>query len=390
MTLQSDSLKTTSRWHVLACVICLVAIVDVVPVFSAQDSTPNVKLFTGKKASDSLQRLRSVALQSVPLSDVIADLQTSLQFAIVLDHRIDPQQPITLASGLVNSREVLRRVAETVGADVTFTDRFAVVGPSDSVMRLRTVMELRRKELQALRTKLGSKSYQLWFDDIEAGWPDLMQPDRFVVEQIQAAGMTRKPESQLPHDLWRSQQLPPLNLIQRLSVVVNQFDLTFRVDGTGMIEIVPVEENPTVRRRMRIPADRREAVESLLQTTKPSVEVSWSGSRLTLVGRIELMEAVESAIRNEEASNVQEGLKTQLFTMSIPAGSTISRVIESLKVTGISIRIQGLKQPQLAQYLQTKVELDAQRMLGAEFFPALLQVDGGTVQVEGKYVLIQF
>ena len=76
--------------------------------------------------------------------------------------------------------------------------------------------------------------------------------------------------------------------------------------------------------------------------------------------------------------------------MSIPAGSTIGQVVESLKVSGISIRIEGLNSQQLEGYLQTEVQLDARRMPGSEFFSALLQVDGGAVQVRKTDVLVQF
>lgn len=389
-TVQSDFSKRTSRCHHGVRVIGVLAVALAMSASSAQDSIPGEKFLTGKNAQDSLQRMRSATLQGVPLSDAIADLQRSLQYAIVLDHRVDPEQPVTLTTGLVDSQEMLRQVAQAVGADVAFTDRFAAVGPPDSVSRLRTVVELRRNEVRGLRTKLGTKTYQLWFNLSGAGWPDLMRPDRFLTQQIQAAEMTRQPGFQVPHDLWRSQQLPPLDLIDRLTVVLNQFDQTFQVDENGGVEITPVEQNPTVRRRMRIPADRREAVESLLRDQVPEVEAIWSGSRVTLQGRIELMEAVEGVIRNKDSSQTQEGLKTQLFTMSIPVGSTVSRVIESLKASGISIRIRGLSELQRQKYLQKRVQLDARRMPGAEFFPALLKADGGTVQVEDDSVVIQF
>ncbi|MEP3481863.1 MAG: hypothetical protein ABJZ55_21650 [Fuerstiella sp.] len=389
-TVKSDPLNLASLWAVVTYALCLLTIAGAAPHCLAQNSNQNVSFLTGKKTAQSLQRLRSVTLQAVPLADVLADLQASLQYAIVLDHRVDPQQPITLTTGLVNSREVLHQVAQAAHVDVSFAERFAAMGPSDSVSRLRTVMELRRTEVRALRAKLDSKTYQLWFDEGESGWLDLMQPNRFVTEQVEAAGMACQMGEKIPHDLWRAQQLPSLDLVQRLTVVLNQFDLTFQVDEKGVVQILPVDQFPTLSRRIRVPKERRSAVEALLQATELPHQTSWSGSRLTLQATIELAEAVEAVIRNEEEKSVvEEGLKTQLFTMSIPAGSTVSRVIESLKASGISIRMEGGNSPQRQAYLQSKVQLDAKRMVGAEFFPALFQVNGGTVQVEGKYVLIQ-
>lgn len=389
-TVQSDYLSSAFRWRDVAVVLCMTAFVFAMPLCSAQQATPKAELFTGTRALESLQRPRSVTLQAVPLLDAITNLQNRMQYAIILDRRIDPRQPITLATGLVNSKDVLRQVAEAAKAKVVFADGFAVVGPAESVSKLRTVMELRRNEVRSLRSKLGPAKYQSWFDEVGAGWPNLMQPQRFVVEQIQMAKATPEQSAELPHDLWRAQQLPALNLIQRLSIVLNQFDQTFRIEENSVVKLVPVEENPTVRRRFRVPNDRREAVEALLQRHQPSADATWSGSRMTLRGRVELMEAVESAIRNKTVSNNQQGLKTQLFSMSIPAGSTIFRVVESLKASGVTIRIQGLNLRRREEYLQTKIQMDAERMPGAEFFPALLKADGGTVKVEQDFVLIQF
>lgn len=390
LSAQSDFSSLACRCYVVMGAMYLAPFLGVVAADPVQERRLDVELLTGKQAQESLDRKRSATLQAVPLLDAISDLQASLQYAIILDHRIDPDQPITLATGMVDSREVLRGIAQAAGADVAFADRFAVVGPPASVDRLRTVLEIRRSEVRALRKKLSSQVYGLWFDDVGAGWPSLMQPDYFVTQQIQMAGMTRQSGFELPYDAWRSQQLPGLDLVERLTVVLNQFGRTFQVAENGTVSIMPVEENPTVRRRVRIPTDRRSAVESFLQNQDPAVAASWSGNRVTLQGRIELIESVERIVRDQEAGAQKEGLKTQLFTMSIPAGSTIGQVVESLKVSGISIRIEGLNSQQLEGYLQTEVQLDARRMPGSEFFSALLQVDGGAVQVRKTDVLVQF
>lgn len=354
----------------------------------AQPDLADAEVLAGAEAVQSLGRLRSVVLKDVPFGDAVSDLQTNLRYAIVVEHMIDPGQPVTLVTGLVKSDELLRQLAASIGADVSFTENYAVVGRPESVGRLRTVLELRRTELRSMRTKLDADVYRRCFEPAGSGWPNLMRPNEYVRQQIQSVGLTVSEEQLLPHDLWKAQSLPAVEFVERMTVVLNQYDLTFQIDDVGRVIFIPVEERPSVRRRVRVPSDRRMAVESLLKA-EPSVQAAWVGSRVTLDGTVEMIEAVEGVIRNESTTATKEDLRTQGFTMSIPHGSTVLQVVESFRAQGVEIRIQGASDAVRQHFLQRKVQLNAERMLGAEFFPTLLKENGVTVRVEADYVLIQ-
>lgn len=360
------------------------------PLCSAQTDSPDVGLLTGTEARESLRQLRSVTLKSVPFAQAVSNLQQSLRYAIVVDHTIDPDQPMTLATGLLQSDQLLRRLAVSIGADVSFTDHFAFVGRPESVKRLRTIMELRRTDLRLLRTKLSSDVYRRCFEQSGNGWPDLMRPDRYVREQVLAVGLKLPDSETLPHDLWRSQTLPALEFVERVTVVLNQFDLTFSVSDEGDVRLVPVDERPFLRRRVRVPSDRKAIVESLLETDDSVVQANWSGSRVTIDGTVEVIERVEAMIRNETEATATSDLRTQRFTMAIPSGSTVFRVIESLKASGVDVRLEGSSENLKQQFLQQNVELEAEGMLGSEFFLALFKADGVTVSVEADHVLVKF
>ena len=48
----------------------------------------------------------------------------------------------------------------------------------------------------------------------------------------------------MPHDLWAAADLPPISLVDRLTLIAIQFDLTFKVAEHGKrLELVPVPEN---------------------------------------------------------------------------------------------------------------------------------------------------
>ena len=69
-----------------------------------------------------------------------------------------------------------------------------------------------------------------------------MRPPRDLLAQlaeqnsVEIAGLDR-----VPHDLWAAADLPPVSLIDRLTLIAIQFDLTFTVaSGDARIELVPL------------------------------------------------------------------------------------------------------------------------------------------------------
>ena len=49
---------------------------------------------------------------------------------------------------------------------------------------------------------------------------------------------------QVPHDLWAAADLPPMSLVDRLTLIAIQFDLTFTIAADGaQVELVPVPQN---------------------------------------------------------------------------------------------------------------------------------------------------
>jgi hypothetical protein len=157
------------------------------------------------------------------------------------------------------------------------------VGPSGAAARLRTLAELRREESRHAVANLR----QALFTKRRLDWDALTAPREILAklaaqERFEPLGLKT-----VPHDLWPASQLPTLTLIDRLTLVLNGFDLTFRPVGEQTIEIIEIEQPVILERRYR----RRQAPDRIDRrpSRSGSLEVRWdpAAHELVLRGRVE-------------------------------------------------------------------------------------------------------
>lgn len=356
---------------------------------SDETQTAERAWLTGNALSDQLNRPRSMTLKGVPLLSVLNDLQNSLPYAIVLDHRIDPDQPVTLATGMVPTSEAIRQIAAHAACAVSFSERFAFIGPESSAGRLRTVIQIRQAEIRAMRSRLGDDRLRRIFEEQGNGWPQLTQPASFVAQQLKDLDLPLKKGLEIPFDLWRKQRLPKTDVVERLMLILVQYDLTFQVDDDLQISFCPLEDRPAVKRRFLVPANRRDAVMEVVGRDSGESRVTWAGNRVTIEGRVEFLDAVKATVEGRDVKVATQPLTAQLFTMTIPRGTSVNQVIESLKDSGLIVEIEAGSADDERLYRRQKVQLEASQMPGAKFFPALLQVGGAEVLVQSDRIVIR-
>src|ERR1700732_4914824 len=70
-------------------------------------------------------------------------------------------------------------------------------------------------------------------------WEDLERPAEIVSRIGQQFGLTIVGLEQVPHDLWAGAAIPDATVCEALSLVLNQFDLTFeRLPGGAGVRLV--------------------------------------------------------------------------------------------------------------------------------------------------------
>jgi hypothetical protein len=185
--------------------------------------------------------------EGAPLREALQGLAKSQRLTLLLDRRVDPGRPLTASlSGPL--RGELERLAAEQKLGVALVGSVLCVGPAEAVERFPTLVTLRKQEL----SKLPAAVRTGWLKVNAAGWNDLATP-RELLEQIAKDGkFDLAGHEAIPHDLWAGAELPPLGIVERLTLVAGQFDLTFVVEENGaQVRLVPI---PATVARAKLPA----------------------------------------------------------------------------------------------------------------------------------------
>lgn len=204
---------------------------------------------SGSKAADLAssaatlaERLRTpvaVYWSGDPLRRAITTLCASHGVAVLIDRRVDPDQPVDLRSEEMTLGQVLRHVADAHGLGVTALGPVVYMGPPQATEVVRGVLRLRWNEVR----KLPADAAQRWARAQRLVWEDLSEPRELLGQLITQAGFRVVGLDRIPHDLWAGAELPPVSLVERLTLLAIQFDLTFTVSPDGKtVTLVPVPE----------------------------------------------------------------------------------------------------------------------------------------------------
>lgn len=345
-----------------------------------------------KALEEALEAPRSLQVTNVPVRQVLADLQTSTQVAILLDRRTDPSRRIDVATPYQATRQVLQAVADAVpDTAVSFGDQYVFLGPDKAVQRLRTLVEINRQSVQALRRTLDGETYRQLVAVRAVSWPDLAQPRQLIQQAADAAGLQLQNPDSVPHDLWAAADLPSMAFGDFATLVLNQFDQTFQITADGQLILIPVPPVITLQRLHRVASKQRETIAADISRLFPDLAVEWNGSQMVVQGTVEQHAEIQALLHEKPGSTMTaQGLKTRQFTMKVPAGTQFGQLLESLKSSGIAIRIEGKTQSQLQPLLQQTLEFDLQNLPGPEFFPQVFATWNAEVMVEDAEVVITF
>ena len=192
----------------------------------AADSEPWA---TGAAIGQQLAVPVSVSWTNLPLARALKSLAKAQHVAIVLDRRVDPERPITLAIDQEPLGEALEKIAGHLTLGYCQFGPVAYFGPPTIAKRLRTLAALRLDELRQLPTPVTRKLLMMR----SSHWEDLTEPKQLLEDLAAEAGVEILGIDKIPHDLWPAADLPPLSWIDRLTLIAAQFDLSFELDKAG-------------------------------------------------------------------------------------------------------------------------------------------------------------
>ncbi len=207
-------------------------------------SIPNIEfnlleLPSSQLAQAALQTESRFFWEKTPLRDGLKELSQVHGITIWIDRRIDPTQPITIATVAGDQSSTLlsrcRQIAALVGQDVGLIENVIYFGPPGVPKRLQLAAIELHDELSraAVAGSLGKTSSATLRD---FAWAELSSPLTLQqqLEQTWNIKLEANSQHELPHDLFHSGEfLQPSSLATQFTVVLGGFDLQARLSRTG-------------------------------------------------------------------------------------------------------------------------------------------------------------
>lgn len=233
-----------------------------------------------------LQRLRQQPIKlswsGVPIRDGLGDLSAAQRVAILLDRRIDAERPIDLGADRTPLDDLLGQIALAVDGGAAWLGPLAYIGPRPAAARLRTLAALRAGDARAL----PKDEQPTFLREATWHWTALAEPRNLVAELAAQANVAIEPLALISHDLWPAADLPALTWTDRLTLVANEFDLTFEfVDGSH-VRLVPVQ-GPVVIERDYPGGKEPDKLARRWRELAPDAQVSIARGKLVVRGRLE-------------------------------------------------------------------------------------------------------
>ncbi|HOA53409.1 MAG: STN domain-containing protein [Thermogutta sp.] len=316
----------------------------------------------------------------VPLREGLLRLGRTHQVAIVLDRRCDPDQELTLTVRDRPLREVIAAIAEACGVQSVVVSPIVYVGPPEAVQRLESLMVARRQEALKLG-KVGLAGLR----PLAVSWPRLTTPRQLVTLWLQEANWRLTNPDEILHDLWPEGSLPPLTLVDRLTLVLAQFDRTFELNESGEIRIVPITNTMAVARQFSVGPQARILAQQW-QKMFPDCKVTTFGQDVVVEGPRETLDKLADLLRTQKGPTAPRG--------SDGPPPTTPEARDPFEQRRFTVRegrgtLEGVIR-QLAQQLEMQVDFNRQSAIEAGIRldqPIRFQVQNGTIDELWRAVL---
>ena len=349
---------------------------------------PSTAWLTGSALAKQLGEPVDVYWSGTPLRRALGSLSHTRRVAVLIDRRVDPGQELDLKLNGLPLDRVFREVAENRGLGLCWLGPVAYLGPTRATARVRTLAELRREEVRSLPTALGRK----FLLPERVRWEDFATPRDLLSELAAQSGVEISGLELVPHDLWAAADLPPLSLVDRLTLIAGQFDLTFQIaaDGTA-IALIPVPDDVAIVRSYpggRQPGQLAEKWAVLV----PESQIKVVAGKVLVRGLLEDHERIKGSARpphrrSPTPARGAEGEKR--FTVRDGKGQ-LGPVLEQLAARlEVQLRIDEEALQQAGISLQQPVSFSVENATFDELFEAVLNPVRCTFRRQGTVIEIR-
>ncbi|MEQ8787890.1 MAG: hypothetical protein RIC55_16410 [Pirellulaceae bacterium] len=301
---------------------------------------------TGADLQRQLQAVIGLTWPDNPLRESLDSLSQAQEVAILLDRNVVPDRRIQMLDRGLTLSQMLDRLADANGLAFSSVGPVLYMASPDIAGAASSLAELRREEARQFPPAVSARLLQRK----PCGWEMLAEPRTLVAEAAREHGVRVEGLERIPHDLWPAADLPPLDLAERLTLLLAGFRLSFAwaADGTS-ITLKSVDYSAKVQRTYE---GASAAAAAALTRRFPTVDIQRTSQGLRVEGDFAEQLAVERFLRNgpaerKPAPRVVAGAKT-LYTLRVenkPARAVAASVAESraweLSVNGAAAAALG-------------------------------------------------
>jgi hypothetical protein len=312
----------------------------------------------------------------------------------LLDRRVDPDQMIDSDTGDRSLRSAIDEIAQTAHAATSRAGNCLVVAPAAAAGRLRTVVALREGELAARKSD-SARTARLRSERATIRWDDLERPAEIVQTIGRHFGLTVSGIEMIPHDLWAGATEPEVTAAEALSLVLNQFDLTFEWTDRGAgVRLVALPATVVIERTYALHGKSAGEVLHTIHAKIEGLDVEVRGGLLLVKGSVEQQEAVASLLglsRKPSRTSTKRAaspLEKQSFTLQAH-GVSLRDLFSELEKQGLTIEYDAARLEKAGIDLSQKVSIDLPQLPAPRFFSTLLDPYGLTYHFNRTSVVIE-
>jgi hypothetical protein len=348
---------------------------------------------TGRRFTTALEQPISASWKGVSLRSVLRRLSHERQVSILLDRRVDPEQKLRLDIGDRPLRAAVNEIAQATQLGVTQVGNCLILAPAAPILRLRTLIALRDTELAK-----NANSFEgvagLRNQKATIAWDDLDRPADMVARIGRQFGLSVAGLEQVPHDLWAGAAIPEATASEALSLVLNQFDLTFEwLPHEAGVRLVHIPERVSIERSYALSSKRIPQTLRMLHSLIEGLDAQTRGNRLIVRGTLEQHGIVEAVIRGAHGSlpgkSKQAAVPIEKQSFMLQAtGVSLQELFVELKKQGLPLEYNADLLKKAGIDLHRKVDVDLPRLPAGQFLGRLLEPYGLTYRFDRGTVVV--
>lgn len=349
---------------------------------------------TGGAFRDRLEDRVGLSWSNAPLRESLQKLGRTKHVAVLVDRRVDPGQRVSLSVDGVPLIDAVFELARQRDLEACLFGPVVYITPPETGERLRTLAAVKTETLR----KLPVDRRLRWMKAEPLKWPDFAVPRELVLELARSSGISIEGIKRIPHDLWAAADLPPMSLSDRLTLLLGQFDLTYKPGpGADEVRLAPLPEEIGLVRSYMVRGATEPAVKQY-SAAAPGAEFKVVGNKVYVRGLLADHERI-AALRSDgtrqprsrrptSSREPKDDLSARRFTIREAKG-TARQILEHLaRELELKLQIDPADSNKIDTALETYVEVSVNqatldRLLAAVFEPTNLefQRNGKTIAI---------